>query len=602
MPIRMRTMLLLLLLSTLSGMVALSVAVLRSVLRQEIRRELNADLVRSVSTFRNIQAQREQMLRREVALLAALPVLKSLMTAPDDRTIRDGAAEFYNLSGGDLFVLAAPSGRPIAVFESGQPQDPDQLRPPPAFDAPGKTAFYRTRAQRLYEVAFQPLYFGSESRGVLLGYVVLGYQVDRRLAEEISQAASAQVIFYAGDTLIASTLANEALAASPQNAARLRHSDPQGDDVWLAGEHFVHASVLQGDPAGPRLQMVALESFDKASQYVTHLNLTLLFVGLVLLLLGAALAVYVSTSITRPLDRLVASARALGVGNFEYHIQRSGARELRELADAFDRMRIRLKNAREELVASERLATIGRMASSISHDLRHYLSAVYANAEFLGYDSTHPEERQELMNEVRAGVRGMTDLIDSLLLFSRTGEVLQPSCESVAFLLERALGLVRAHPDAHGVRFTVSPLPPSEIWLDPRRVERAIYNLLLNAFQAARHAPHDPEVTVTVEELEESIAISIADNGPGVPQPVQQKLFQPFVSVGKVSGTGLGLALALKVAQEHGGTVTLEESREGLTRFRLTLSRIALRPPAEPAHHAALTIVEPAKEHHGDSR
>ena len=579
MPIRMRTMLLLLLLSTLGGMLALSVFVLRSVLRQEIRRELNADLERSVSTFRNIQSQREQMLQREVALLAALPVLKSLMTAPDDNTIRDGAAEFNNLSGADLFVLASPSGRPIALFESGLPQDLKELNPAPIFGAPGRIWYYRTQSQRVYEVASQPLYFGAQAGGVLLGHVMIGYQVDRRLAEEISQAASAQVIFYADGALVASTLANESLAASPATSSRLLSQEASGNDVWLAGEHFLHASLPQGHDGGPRLQMVVLESFDKASTYLTNLNVTLLLVGLVLFFLGALLAIYVSTSITGPLDRLVASARALGAGNFEYHIQRSGARELRELADAFDRMRTRLKATQEELVASERLATIGRMASSISHDLRHYLSAVYANAEFLGDDSTKPEERHELLNEVRLGVRGMTDLIDSLLLFSRTGEILQPSYESVGYILERALNMVKAHPEAQNVRFVVSASPVTEMWLDARRIERAFYNLLLNASQAARQSASDPEVMVQASENRDQVTLTITDNGAGVPLMVRQRLYQPFVSVGKVSGTGLGLALAFKVAQEHGGEVNLEESRPGLTVFRLTLSKSALQQP-----------------------
>jgi nitrogen fixation/metabolism regulation signal transduction histidine kinase len=125
---------------------------------------------------------------------------------------------------------------------------------------------------------------------------------------------------------------------------------------------------------------VVLKSYDQASQYVTHLNHVLVALGGVLLLLSGALAVYLSATITRPLDRLVAGARALGAGNFDYQLQRAGAREIRELGEAFDRMRFRLRNAREELLAAERLATIGQMASSISHDLRHYLSAVYANA------------------------------------------------------------------------------------------------------------------------------------------------------------------------------------------------------------------------------
>jgi signal transduction histidine kinase len=163
-----------------------------------------------------------------------------------------------------------------------------------------------------------------------------------------------------------------------------------GEDTWFGSERFLHAAVLLSGTSEPRVQLVVLKSYDQASQYVTRLDHVLLGLGAVLLLLSGAVAVYLSTTITRPLDRLVAGARALGGGNFDYQLQRAGAREIRELGDAFDRMRARLRTAREELLSAERSATIGQMASSISHDLRHYLSAVYANAEFLGYDSIGP--------------------------------------------------------------------------------------------------------------------------------------------------------------------------------------------------------------------
>jgi signal transduction histidine kinase len=302
------------------------------------------------------------------------------------------------------------------------------------------------------------------------------------------------------------------------------------------------------------------------------------------------LAVYLSTKITRPLDRLVAGARALGAGNFEYHLQRTGVKEIQELGEAFARMRRRLHNSQQELLAAERLATIGRMASSVSHDLRHYLSAVYANAEFLGYDTRGPEERQELLSEVRQGVRGMTDMLDSLLLFSRTGEAVQLSFESVPLLVERSLAMVKAHPDAQNVEFVIGPMHVAEVWLDAVQIERAVYNLLLNGCQAAAQGADPPCIRITLSIDSEWIALHITDNGPGVPDSIRVTLFQPFISEGKQSGTGLGLTLAHKVAQEHGGYVTLEGSRPGKTVFALCLAQAKLlefsntaSPPVEQA-------------------
>ena len=580
----MRTTLLVCLVSVSFGVIALSLTIVHNILQKQVRRDISADLERSISTLRNIQAQRQQMLSREVSLLAALPVLKSLMTTSDAWTIRDGAADFYELSGGDLFALADGNGKPVALYEEGASRDPAALSQSilPTIRGASQPTYVMVRGN-LFEVAGQPLYFGAAASGTRLGYVLLGYSVDRRLAEEVSQATSAEVIFYADKAMVATTLDDRYRAESARRSDDLLSSSAQEADTWFGGEHFVHAAVLLSGTGEPRVQLVVLKSYDQASRYVTQLNRVLLTLGVVLLLFSGALAVYLSTTITRPLDRLVAGARALGGGNFDYQLQRAGAREIRELGDAFDRMRCRLRAAREELVAAERLATIGQMASSISHDLRHYLSAVYANAEFLGYDSIGPDERLELLGEIRQGVRGMTDLIDSLLLFSRTGQSLQLSFESLPFLAERAVAMAHAHPDVQNVHIIVDPMPQVEGWLDARKVERAIYNLLLNGCQAARQGGGVPEIRIALSETAEQVLFLITDNGPGVPEAIRESLFQPFVSVGKPNGTGLGLTLAQKIAQEHGGSVILHESRPGCTVFQFSIAKATLRRLAETA-------------------
>jgi signal transduction histidine kinase len=578
---RMRSTLLICLVSVSFGVIALTLVTVHNMLQKQVRHDISADLQRSISTLHNIEAQRQQMLTREASLLAALPILKSLMTTSDEPTIRDAGADFYELSGGDLFGLADGNGKLIAVYEGGASRDPGTQSILPLGAGASEPRFLTLRGN-LYEVAVQPLYFGAASAGTRLGYVLLGYSIDRRLAEEVSQATSAEVIFYADSRMVATTLDDRNKAESLKRTNDLLSSGIEGD-TRFGGERFIYTAVLLSGTLEPRVQLVVLKSYDQASQYVTHLNQVLVALGGILLLLSGVLAVYLSTTITRPLDRLVAGARALGAGNFDYQMQRAGAREIRELGEAFDRMRFKLRSAREDLLAAERLATIGQMASSISHDLRHYLSAVYANAEFLGYDSIGPEERLELLAEVRQGVRGMTDLIESLLLFSRTGESLQLSYESLPFLAERAIAVVRAHPDTQHVHFVLESMAQVEGWLDARKIERALCNLLLNGCQAARQGSGPPEIRMALVEDGERVTYSTIDNGPGVPAAIRESLFQPFVSVGKASGIGLGLTLAQKIAQEHGGNIVLAESRAGRTVFEFSVAKSAMRKFAEKA-------------------
>jgi signal transduction histidine kinase len=216
------------------------------------------------------------------------------------------------------------------------------------------------------------------------------------------------------------------------------------------------------------------------------------------------------------------------------------------------------------------------MASSVSHDLRHHLSAIYANAEFMSLAQTGNEERLELLLEVREAVQGMTDLIESLLLFSQTGQVLHIRYESITLLVERALYSVRQHPECREVHIVASNLMPVDAWVDGTKLGRALYNLVLNACQAAKKGGGKPSVTVTLTEDEERLRIGISDTGKGVPASIRRTLFQPFVSAGKENGVGLGLTLAQHIAQEHGGEVKLEQSVPGETTFSIILYKRSL--------------------------
>jgi len=115
---RMRTILLLSLLSLSCGLTVMSLIVIRGSLQKQIRTNLAADLIHSTATFQNIQRQRQEFLDREVALLADLPSLKALMTTHDLNTIQDGGAEFWKVSGSDLFALVNTSGTVAAVYDT----------------------------------------------------------------------------------------------------------------------------------------------------------------------------------------------------------------------------------------------------------------------------------------------------------------------------------------------------------------------------------------------------------------------------------------------------------------------------------------------------
>jgi signal transduction histidine kinase len=226
-----------------------------------------------------------------------------------------------------------------------------------------------------------------------------------------------------------------------------------------------------------------------------------------------------------------------------------------------------------QLIEVERMAAIGRMACSISHDMRHSLSAIYANAEFLERRDTCASERVDLLLEIQEAVLAMTERINSLLQFGSSGRNNPFIPERVSLVLEKAIAAVKLHPDGRNVSISVGNVPPVEANIDARNLESAIYNLLFNACQAATRSTRVPEVKVHVSEVDEQIYVTISDNGPGIPASVRRTLFDPFVTAGKPNGTGLGLTLARRIAEEHGGSVRLVESNPGRTAFTLSLTK-----------------------------
>ena len=554
---------------------SLSLLLIRQRLRSQVADDVSQDLGRSVMIFGNLQAERLRDLEHENALLAALPTLKALMTSGDDRTIQDGAVEFWQIGGTDLFALAAPDGRIVAAYTKSPSSDVGIRQGLRALLAsPDKQ--YIIDGGSLYSCSVRPLYFGSETNGTLLGYVINGDSLERTV-RQISQPTGVEATFLSSGQVVASTLApplREEMAMQPQ---LLSGSVQAPETIKLGDARFLTAAEDLSAKATSPLQLVVLKSLEPAELSISRINRMVMSAALLALFSGAALMMILSRLVTRPLEELSKSVKAFGLGNSEYRIPRHGTQEVRQLSASFSAMRKQIRDANRALLEAERLATIGRMASSVSHDLRHYLAAIYANSEFLASDRFTAKERAEIFADIRAAVLGTTDMIESLLIFSRTGTSVRRTPELLATLVERAIAVVRAHPDAEGVTIAAHCGDPVEtaVVVDGKQIERAVSNLLLNACQAIRTNGEASSVAITLEPQERYMIVNVVDNGTGVPERIRESLFEPFVSEGKQKGTGLGLTLAHCIALEHGGGVILLSSRPGETIFQMKLARAA---------------------------
>jgi signal transduction histidine kinase len=569
--VRLRTKFLLSLLLITLGLTCATLLIVRRSVQGQIRKEIFAGLRDSVITFQNVQRQREVTLSRSAELLANIPNLKALMTTQDAATIQDASSDLWRLSGSDLFVLAGRPGRIVALHTAtpglarGDAQEllEGSLRQ----DEPRHWWF---GAGHLYEVFLQPIYFGSPAENRLLGVLAVGYEIDPRVAQEVSRVSASQVAFRYGASVVASTLspAQEAELMRQIESPSAR-SAAGSEEIQLGTERFLATSVDLAPDTTPPIRLSVLRSYDQATAFLDSLNRLLLGLGLLAVLAGSALVYLISLTFTRPLDNLVAGVRALEKGDFAYPLEARGGDEVAEVAGAFARTRSSLQETQQQLLDSERLAVVGRMAGSISHDLRHPLAAVVANAEFLAEGHLDAHQREDLYQEIRVAVNQMTDLIDSLLEFSRTRESLRSVQGSLKETVARAVHEVRALPEFQRVAIGLSCEGWCVTWYDPKKLERAFYNLLLNACEAVR--PEGGKVEVSICERKDYLEIRVSDNGPGIPEPVRAKLFQPFVSFGKEKGTGLGLATVQKILQDHGGDVEVESTSEAGTIFKLLL-------------------------------
>jgi len=567
---RLRTRFLLSMVLITAGLTALSLLVVRHSVQNRVRAEIVQDLRNSVTTFQNFQHDREVMLTHSAELVAYLPITRAIMTAHDPATIQDASKDVWPLTGSDLLVLVDRNGRVVGLHTKSAGFTPEAAQKDFARSLTEEgSSHWWFGSHHLYQTFMQPIYFGSKTEGPLLGFLIIGYEIDDRLAREVSKISASQVAFSYGDEIVTTTL-TPLQAQDPDVRAFATESSQSGPrDVELSKENFVATSLdLSGQQQTP-VRLTVLGSYDQAAKFLGNLNRLLLLLGLTAVLIGSGLVFLISHTFTRPLANLVEGVRALEHGDFHHPLDARGSDEVAELTSAFDRMRASLLKTQQALLESEQLATIGRMASSISHDLRHALAAVVANSEFLCDSHLTPAQREELYQEVQSGVNLMTDLIDSLLEFARTRESLNPAYSNACDTVQRSVQAVRLHPRHHDSSIEVRCNGLCSGWFDSRKLERALYNLLLNACEASPAS--GGRVEVAVSENAGTIAIEVSDNGPGVADSIRDKLFHPFVSYGKENGTGLGLAVVQKIVQDHRGEIVVERTPNARTVFRILL-------------------------------
>lgn len=277
-------------------------------------------------------------------------------------------------------------------------------------------------------------------------------------------------------------------------------------------------------------------------------------------LLGAIGAAVSLWRTIRPLRELRLRAQKIASGDYGRRVGLDSNDEIGDLAREFNSMAQALQEREQRLIHSERLATVGKVAAQITHEIRNPLASLGLSAELLG-DELGGEQREahRLLGAISGEIDRLSEITESYLRFVRLPKPVTEREDPVA-LVTSVMEFARAELAQAGIKLELeAPAPVSEIAADENQIRQALLNLIRNAREAM---PGGGRLRVTVTPAPpHHVRVAITDTGPGISAAHIQEIFEPFFST-KTSGTGLGLALVQQIVGEHGGEITVKSPAE----------------------------------------
>jgi signal transduction histidine kinase len=363
---------------------------------------------------------------------------------------------------------------------------------------------------------------------------------------------------------------NESALLPLADSSGLRSGDVQRDAVALeTARTGLRASgrVTRGDhdfaevaiPAGPTRIVLLSASLRDALANVNLVQKSLLLAGLAALLVSWAAGYLAAWRFSRRIRRLERAADRIAGGDFDVPVRDSGRDEVGQLAEAFDSMRVRLshlEHARREFIANA------------SHELRTPLFSLGGFLELLTDEELDEHVRREFLLEMRGQVERLTKLATDLLDLTRldAGQLAVEQREvDLALAARTVCEEFRAVAEASGHEVTAGGDGPIHALGDEQRVLQIVRALVENAI---RHTPEGTKVAVEAGVGQKDVFVAVRDDGPGIPAPEQQHLFDRFYRAdgGKAFGSGLGLAIASELAARMEGRLEVR-SEPGDTVF-----------------------------------
>ena len=503
-------------------------------------------------------------------ILSRLPSVRSAFGTGDGATIRDSASEVWDqLSRPEtLFLVCDPKGAVIASVAGPANQEPQMaVVRSAAREFPKQARGFVTLRDRLYHIVITPVYVASTQDSALLNVLVAGIAVDAGLARELKSATGGSDFVFLAPSLERGPVAASTLDPAAERELTAAGTSPQQRQIQLFGSDYLQFTSpltdVEGNPVG---ELRILRSFKGALDQITAVRsrLAVLWLGAVLAGIGATYLL--ARRLLKPVDELDRAAAQIASGNYDVRVPVEGSGEIGRLAETFNSMCASLSKAREDLIRQERIATIGRLSTSIIHDLRNPLAAIYGGAEMLVDTKLSGAHVERLAANIYKASRQVQSLLQELADVTQGRAHAREVCR-LREVVTAAYEPLAPFADSRGVRVQIDLEEDLELPLDRSPMERVFQNLLSNAIEAM---PNGGSVSVRADRRDGEIVVSVEDNGPGIPAAIAAQLFEPFVTAGKKNGVGLGLALSRETVVSHGGDLWSDSKEDG-ARFVLRL-------------------------------
>jgi two-component system NtrC family sensor kinase len=367
----------------------------------------------------------------------------------------------------------------------------------------------------------------------------------------------------------------------------------------------VYTYVGLHGPAGRLAALELTESLADERRYMhTTLFNTVISTLVLLVAFGVAAAVLGVLFIGRPARLLVEQARRIGSGDLDRRLDLRQRDELGELAREFNGMCDRLAEARQRTAAeakarlaaldqlrhADRLATVGRLASGIAHELGTPLNVVSGRAQLVGSGELSADETKDSARIIFEQTKRMTRIIRQLLDFARRGKASKERVD-LGSVAGQCLAMLEPMALKASVALTLAPAEGVVAWADAGQMQQAVTNLVVNAIQATGK---QGSVTVTVQRSEAEppadhggesglfLAIRVRDSGRGMDPETRARAFEPFFTTKDVGeGTGLGLSVAYGIVHDHGGWIGVESAEGAGSEFTIYLPEPGEEPSEE---------------------